>query len=513
MRADAWVRVPIGTGDPRFLTVPFTRTVLIIARTSGATDWLLDILPELLADTRIQIVFTVEGEHSSVYHQGARDLLSDIGAAEIPWSQALASTFDLIICPTHSATLDGLIGPLLITPHGPGFGKHDSARPGPKLPVPNLPESLADDPNVPATTVLISHPEQKSLFVGHPDRVSLLVVGDPAYDRLVASRPLRGHFRRELGLRPTQRLAVLSSTWGPTSQLARYPGLALRLASELAVDDYRLAMIIHPNIWFGHSTWQLRLWLRRASDAGVLLVPPRGDAWRPVLVSADVLIADHGSVGFYAAAIGTPVVLAGFTHSDLKSASPHAELGRLAPTLDLDTQLKPQLDALIAEHDPSRYEPVVQRMVARAGESLLIMREAIYRLLRLVPPVEPPRVLAVGPPSISLPDLSSHLVFASAVVANDDSDAAVVNVSRFSASMGGGGGGATRSPRSPSPCRKRDGARPPAGAVGGCDCPSRQPCRSLLGFGEGVGATSPRRIWRCAHRGCHQRRARDCAGL
>ena len=39
-----WMRVPIGEGAGPYLSVPFERTVLIVARTVTTTAWLLDFL-------------------------------------------------------------------------------------------------------------------------------------------------------------------------------------------------------------------------------------------------------------------------------------------------------------------------------------------------------------------------------------------------------------------------------------------------------------------------------------
>jgi hypothetical protein len=144
-------------------------------------------------------------------------------------------------------------------------------------------------------------------------------------------------------MKPGQRLVVCSSTWGPGAQLGLLPGLARRLAGELPADEFKVAMIIHPNIWFGHGPWQARVWLRTATEAGVVLVPPRGDEWRAAVLASDVLIADHGSVGFYGMAIGRPLLRASFGEQYLRADAPLAELAQLAPELELADPLAAQL--------------------------------------------------------------------------------------------------------------------------------------------------------------------------
>lgn len=406
-----WIRVPIGEGAQPYISIPFVRTVLVVARTVTTTVWLLDFLAEVFGDDpRVQVLFTVEDESPSVYHRGALDLLHDVGATVLPWAQACATRFDVAICSTHTGSLEHLRSPLFITPHGPGFGKPASVRPGGEVPLPI--DAGWERSSLPRTTVVLSHPEQASLFAGHPPaKVRLLVAGDPAYDRLRASAWQRDRYRRAFEVGVGQRLAVLSSTWGPGAQLGAIPDLAVRLRGELAVDEYRVAMIIHPNIWFGHGPWQVRTWLRTAQEAGVLLVPPRGDEWRAAILAADVVIADHGSVGFYAAAVGRPVLRASFGDEYLRPDAPLAQLGRLVPSLDLREPFGPQLVRVISEHDPQRCADVVARMFAADGASVRIMRDALYGLIGLDVPASPARVLAVGQPQLQLPVITAHIVY------------------------------------------------------------------------------------------------------
>jgi len=464
-----WIRVPVGEGSAPYLSVPFVRKVLIVARTVTTTEWLLDFLPEIFADPRVQLLFTVEDEAPSVYHQGALDLLRDVGVPVMPWAQAMATTFDLAICSTHTGSLEHLRSPLMILPHGPGFGKPASVRPGGAVPLPLLSDSDRTAAELPATTVVISHPDQASLFAGRPPEVSLLMAGDPAFDRLEASLPFRDHYRAAVGLGPEQKLIVLSSTWGPGAQLGRHPDLAVRLLSELPLDEYRLAMIIHPNIWYGHGPWQVRTWLRRAVDGGAALSPARGDSWRGVAIAADLFVADHGSVAFYAASIGKPVLLCSFGHDKLVESSPLAELGRIAPELDVGAPLRPQIDRAIQEFEPERYQRVVERMTGAPGESLRIMREKIYRIIGLEEPPEPPRILTVGRPEVSLAEVTAQLVFAAFPPSEERDGAVEVSLQRFPAVLPPPPPPPGVARGAPVPHCRREGTRPqvPAERCGG----------------------------------------------
>ncbi|HEU5268796.1 MAG TPA: hypothetical protein VFU36_02645, partial [Jatrophihabitans sp.] len=317
---EKWVRVPIGDGAG-YRSVQFQRTVLVVARTALTTEWLLDVAPDILADPRVQVVFTVEDEQPSVYHAGAQALLGRVAAATIPWSQALATDFDLIITATRNGSLGKLRGPLLITPHGAGYGKLGSLLPDGAVPTSKpTPHSIQRFRNQPHTALMLSHPEQAALFAAGTG-VRLAVIGDPVWDQLQASLRLRTHYRSAYQVTPGQRMVLLTSTWGPHSVLGAQPDLPVRLLRELPLDDYRLVLSLHSNIWNGHGGWQVRTWLRRAIEAGAILLP-NGNHWRSAVIAADLMVSDHGSSSCYAAALGKPLLLASFDEAGLIEGSP-----------------------------------------------------------------------------------------------------------------------------------------------------------------------------------------------
>lgn len=80
------------------------------------------------------------------------------------------------------------------------------------------------------------------------------------------------------------------------------------MLAALPYDEFRVAAIVHPNVWSEHGSWQIRDLLAPALDAGLMLVL-HIHAWRSALVAADVVVGDHGSVTLYGAALGKPVLL------------------------------------------------------------------------------------------------------------------------------------------------------------------------------------------------------------
>jgi hypothetical protein len=81
----------------------------------------------------------------------------------------------------------------------------------------------------------------------------------------------------------------------------------ITLLGALPSDEYRVALVLHPNVWSWYGEFQIEsLWLDRARDAGLLLLPP-DNGWKAALISADLVIGDQGSVTLYAAALDKPV--------------------------------------------------------------------------------------------------------------------------------------------------------------------------------------------------------------
>ncbi|WP_406187981.1 hypothetical protein [Streptomyces anulatus] len=262
-----------------------------------------------------------------------------------------------------------------------------------------------------ADALVLSHPEQfDRLAAACPEALPTAVLaGDPCFDRMLAARPYRDRFRRALGVGRGQRLVLLNSTWSPQSLLGdgngegagggggddALPALLPRLASELPADEYRVAAVLHPNIWHGHGPGQIRAWLDRARRAGLALIDPLED-WRQALLAADVVIGDHGSVTYYAAALGTPVLLGAAPVDSLDPDAPIAEFIRTAPGLDARAPLRGQVDALIESHVP---QPGPMRFTSSVpGEAAVRLRRAFYGLMAAPEPPGPALLLPLPVP-------------------------------------------------------------------------------------------------------------------
>ncbi|WP_308294934.1 hypothetical protein [Streptomyces sp. JJ66] len=242
--------------------------------------------------------------------------------------------------------------------------------------------------------LVLSHPEQLArLRRACPAAAPAAVLaGDPCYDRMLAARPHRERFRRALGVRSGQRLVVLNSTWNPEGFFGNgggqdvLPGLLPRLAAELPADDYRLAAVLHPNIWYGHGPGQLRAWLDRARRSGLTLIDPV-HAWRQALLAADAVLGDFGAVSYYAAALGVPVLLAAAGLERLDPEAPLAAFVRQGPRLDPHRPLRDQVEHLLARHRP--LTGPAEFTTSAPGASATLLRRHFYTLLDLPEPPDP----------------------------------------------------------------------------------------------------------------------------
>ncbi|PWI44470.1 hypothetical protein CK485_12025 [Streptomyces sp. ICBB 8177] len=412
--------MPVGDEAARWATRGLCRRVLLVVHNVTSATRLLDVLPLFRDDFRIQLLATCTG--SSPFQGGVGELLAAVGVPVLPWEQALDTPVDLAISASLGGQLHALRGKLAVLSHGIGYNKRlapperrnagtperrnagtperrnagTPERRNAGTPVFGLsPDWVLTPEGVPvADAFVLSHPEQLDrLRAACPEAApAALLAGDPCYDRMLAARCHRDRFRRALGVHDGQRLVVLNSTWNPESLFGDggaedlLPVLLPRLVSELPLDEYRLAAVLHPNIWQGHGPGQVRAWTDRARRAGLALVDPI-EGWRQALIAADVVIGDFGSVSYYAAALGTPVLVGTTSHDALDEGSPVAAFVRQAPRLDPYGPLEKQVSALLASHTPPRWP--AEFTTSAPGGSAALLRRAFYALIGIDEPAGP----------------------------------------------------------------------------------------------------------------------------
>lgn len=393
---------PYGLDAAKCATLRVERTVLVPVHHVTAGTRLAEVVPLVEADRRVQVVYT--RAPTTRFGAGTEEYLRSLGGAVIDWRLAIATPFDLVVAATHGG-LENLHAPVLLLPHGIGFSKvqprWDGAGPPARryMGIAN-PASLVKFGRVVPSVIAVAHERQlEQLAEACPEAAPVgRVTGDPAYDRLLAGAPYRRAYREALGVRPGQRLVVVTSTHWITSLLGRHPDLLPRLMTALPEEEYRVAAVIHPNVWNTHSSRQVRAWYGECARAGLRMLPPeRG--WHGALVAADLVVGDGGSVTYYGAAIGRPVLMAvAPDEANVNPGSQMAELANIAPRLDAGRPLRPQIDAAIRDYAPSRYAEIRAWASSAPGRSAALIRSAMYELMDLPEPVAPARIRAAPVP-------------------------------------------------------------------------------------------------------------------
>ncbi len=378
---------------------------MVAARTVTSTVRALEVLPLLVrGDARVEVVFAYDP--GSAFHHGVLDLLREHRCRVLPWHQIGEAVPDVVLSASENLDLPDGDCPLLVLPHGIGFQKQvpDSRSTGTRL------SGLVPEYLLARSWLAVSHPQElRQLAALDPLAAERAVeLGDPCFERLQAGLGMRAAYRAALGVQDGQRLVVISSTWGTTSLLGRDPVLPSRLLAQLPLDEYRVALVTHPNITSWHGTWQLNSLQADAVSAGLLLVPPTA-GWQAAVTAADVIVGDHGSVTLYGAALGRPVLLAAFG-SDAVPGTAGSELRRLAPYLDPHGPLAEQIASAIDGHRPEQGGRLAEQSFGYGDGAVARLRETLYALLKLSEPHTPVPRLAFPVPEHALPQPRAAVV-------------------------------------------------------------------------------------------------------
>ncbi|MDH6132074.1 hypothetical protein P3T37_001459 [Kitasatospora sp. MAA4] len=371
--------LPRRVDDDRWDTWSAKARVLAVTRTLTSATRVLDVLPLLRPQDGIELYITVNP--GSAFAAGLDAYLASLpGITVLPWSEATRRTFDLAVACTVHRSMHQLRAPLVVLPHGAGYNRLVRPTTGDDRSPAGLSRHELTWHGRPVPVVIgLSHEEQlERLRLACPEALPRArVVGDPCFDRLLDSLAERDRYRRRLGAVAGRKLVVVSSTWSAHSSLGRFPELPLRLVRELPVDEYAVAVVLHPNIWARHNPLGL---LREAEDSGLLIIPPHS-GWQAALVAADWVVGDHGSVSLYGAALDRVTLLTVTGEEELDPGSPTYAFGRGAPALDLDRALEPQLHRAAELHDRSGLAALTERSLGERGHSVRILREILYSYL------------------------------------------------------------------------------------------------------------------------------------
>ncbi len=414
-------------------TVRADREVLAVARNVPAANRLLDVTGLLRDDHGAPIEITYTIPPGSASGSGVERLLRDAGVERVePWRDvaSVRGRFALALAASPKGKLHRIKAPLVLMPHGAGHNRLVGTSPG-DLPVASglAPAQLLRAGRLMPTRIALSHSEQLARLRGScPEAAERgVVVGDPTFDRMLAHEGRRDRYREFLGLRPEHRLVVISSTWNLHSLIGRQRDTVRRLLAELPLDGYRVALVAHPNVWYEHGRAQLDLWFHDEFESGLRLIPPH-EGWRAALLAADVVIGDHGSVTYYAAALGRPVLLATFDDSELDPHSPRLRFGRTARRLDVTGDIAAQVDAVAR----ATCAPMADLLIEHQGGSAERLRALMYELMERPVPATPTYYRALPDPPAYWDDITAWRV-AVAITERSGTTPASAEVRRYPA--------------------------------------------------------------------------------
>ena len=107
---------------PKWRTVPTRLSVLAVIHNVTSATRMLDVLPALESDPRVQTVIT--WTESSPFRHGVPEFLHGTGRIFLPWEKALEREFDLAITTSLGGDLHRIKAKILRLPHGMGYNKY-----------------------------------------------------------------------------------------------------------------------------------------------------------------------------------------------------------------------------------------------------------------------------------------------------------------------------------------------------------------------------------------------------
>ncbi|MDQ7802479.1 hypothetical protein Q5425_01960 [Amycolatopsis sp. A133] len=370
----------------------------MVVRTFTTLDRMLTLL-EALSPEPPHIKFVVE--KGSKFARGLGPHIEQLGFEVLTWAEAKITRFDVVLAAHATAALGELRGLVFVIPHGAGYQRLVSWSSGSDQFATGLVSgqlTTAAGTVIP-TAIGVSHEEQaERLRVSAPEAAGrAVVIGDPVFDRIAASRSRRDEFRERFGICPGKILIAVTSTWGQNATVGSCASLPMRLLAQLPMDQYSVLLIMHPNVWFADSPACIKVKLREELDSGLVVVPPH-TPWEPGLIALDLCLGDHSSLSIYAASIGCRFLLAADGRKELVPGSPLARLCEQAIPLDLEGDLRSQIERHL--RGPRRLSPqaVADSIFQEQGSAWANVRFVVRTLAGLSDLPEPPRMTPVGDP-------------------------------------------------------------------------------------------------------------------
>ncbi|MGW0436795.1 hypothetical protein ACWDV4_30155 [Micromonospora sp. NPDC003197] len=303
--------------------------------------------------------------------EGVAAILAAAGGLRIPWQELDVAHFDLVLA-AEAALVSGISGPAIIL--GPDPIQQE-------LVEPRGVESPPGPRSTPRLWALAHERQRDRLHARYsgPD-LRCVVVGDPTYDRLIMSKPMRRAYRTAVKVCGKQNLVLVVLAGDPRSWFARSTMLLRRLSDELPTVTHRLMLLLPSGAGYAPGIRQVRAWISGTDGNRVTLVEPEID-WRSILIAADQVIGEYGTVTGYAAAIGRSVWLTDGPKIGSLPRSVAESVLSVASSIDPVIPLRQQIPTSVARRAAGRDE-IVRRLTSMPCRSACALRSQMYPLLR-----------------------------------------------------------------------------------------------------------------------------------
>ncbi|MEU4820759.1 hypothetical protein AB0H37_02695 [Actinomadura sp. NPDC023710] len=352
------------------------RTLLVVVGSPELGQPTLDVARLAGADPRLRVLFTALPGPAEA---AADALLRDAGTVPLPWREARAGDFALVVA-ASPAPRGGPAAPMIVLP---------------QMNVEPTPHKAPARGHAGPVVLACAHELDRPMPGGDSAATKVVVVGDSVHDRIVASLPFRDFYRRALGVNRHRKLVVVALP--AAAPRARCAGvqceagtLVQRLLAELTPVGHQVLSLYEPGLHpctGGLSVADLR--------GGLGLLPPEAD-WRAALVAADWIIGAPGPVTRYGTITGVPVLLT--------DTPPHAVAHDFPSPFACGVRLMPhrpvleQLSDAAVHWRPDRVRQAARRITSEPGRFDRAIRRTMYRLLRLPQPATIPVADPVSPP-------------------------------------------------------------------------------------------------------------------
>ena len=399
---------PAAPDAARWATFRGEKIVVCLARTYTSAITGLDLMRIFDGDEQVKVLYTVCP--GSKFERGAAELFRWHNVDTIPFDALPEARCHLFVTTSEKIDFTSLPKvPAIVVPHGVGFNKFvpDADSDADRL------SGLVDNASLRGgnVTQMTTHPD----LVRQLEEVTEHIVGrtelggDFGFDLLRNSRIERGVYRRALGLAQGQHLVVFSSTWGSESLSGLETWEIERALAQLPIETFKVALVLHPNIWSFEGEGNVRRRLNRLVErSGLVLVDPR-QGWHAVFVAASVVVGDNGSLSLYAAMNGTPLLIYAFS-SKVVSRTTMEFLGATAPRLDPVRNLRDQIQDAIAGEGQIAPQLLVDRTISHPGQADELLRDLCYRKMGLAAPTDELPVRAAASPIVEQRSMRSFEV-------------------------------------------------------------------------------------------------------